>query len=219
MGFAAYGRTFRLTSSATGVGAPAQGAASAGPYTREAGFWSYYEICTFLDGATQEWIEDQKVPYAHKSNEWVGFDSKESFAIKVQYMKDNKFGGAFVWALDLDDFRGDFCGEGKHPLLGHLRSLINADLPPRPPTTTSKPGVTTTHKPTTPSPVTTKPAVTSRPTIPVPGTEFCTGKADGIYANPEDKKTYYMCAADRTYLRPCGVGTVFEDSCKCCMWP
>lgn len=45
MGFAAYGRTFRLASSSTGVGAPASGAASAGPYTREAGFWSYYEVC------------------------------------------------------------------------------------------------------------------------------------------------------------------------------
>lgn len=44
MGFAAYGRTFRLTSSNTGVGAPASGPASAGPYTREAGFWSYYEV-------------------------------------------------------------------------------------------------------------------------------------------------------------------------------
>lgn len=44
MGFATYGRTFRLTSSDTGVGAPASGPASAGPYTREAGFWAYYEV-------------------------------------------------------------------------------------------------------------------------------------------------------------------------------
>ena len=44
MGFAAYGRTFRLTSANTGVGAPASGAASAGQFTREGGFWSYYEV-------------------------------------------------------------------------------------------------------------------------------------------------------------------------------
>merc|ERR1712002_259459 len=96
MGFATYGRTFRLASSNTGVGAPASGAASAGPYTREAGFWSYYEICTFLKGTTVQWIDDQKVPYASKNNEWVGFDNRESYEIKVQYMKEMKYGGAFV---------------------------------------------------------------------------------------------------------------------------
>ena len=44
MGFATYGRTFRMTSSETGVGAPANGPAAAGKYTREAGFWAYYEV-------------------------------------------------------------------------------------------------------------------------------------------------------------------------------
>lgn len=44
MGFPTYGRTFRLSSSDTSVGAPASGAGSSGPYTREAGFWAYYEV-------------------------------------------------------------------------------------------------------------------------------------------------------------------------------
>lgn len=44
MGFATYGRTFRLSSPSSGVGAPVSGGASAGHYTREAGFWSYYEV-------------------------------------------------------------------------------------------------------------------------------------------------------------------------------
>ena len=49
-----------------------------------------------------------------------------SFTIpQVRYMQEQKYGGAFVWALDLDDFNGQFCGEGSHPLLSHLRTLLN----------------------------------------------------------------------------------------------
>ncbi|XP_051931126.1 acidic mammalian chitinase-like [Hippocampus zosterae] len=246
MGFAAYGRTFRLASSNTGVGAPASGAASAGPFTREAGFWSYYEICNFLKGTTIQWIDDQKVPYASKNNEWVGFDNQKSFEIKVQYMKTMKFGGAFVWALDLDDFRGEFCGQGAHPLLAHLRKLV-ADIPPtttqKPSETTMRPALTTTSKPVTTTrpviPTTSKPATTTaapasttthkpssttaapstKTTIPTPGRGFCKDKPDGTYANPNDKTSFYVCAGGRTFLRMCGVGTVFDDSCKCCIWP
>uniref|UniRef100_A0A8C6FJW5 GH18 domain-containing protein n=1 Tax=Moschus moschiferus TaxID=68415 RepID=A0A8C6FJW5_MOSMO len=75
MGFPTYGRTFQLSTSDTSVCAPVSGAGSSGPYTREAGFWAYYEICTFLSEATNAWIEDQKVPYAYKNTEWVGYDS------------------------------------------------------------------------------------------------------------------------------------------------
>ncbi|KAJ8360534.1 hypothetical protein SKAU_G00170590 [Synaphobranchus kaupii] len=126
MGFATYGRTFRLANAASnGVGDTTTGPASAGPFTREAGFWAYYEICTFLKGTTIQWIPDQKVPYATKGDEWVGFDTQESYEIKVRYLKENKYGGAFVWALDLDDFAGQFCEQGNHPLMGHLRKLLD----------------------------------------------------------------------------------------------
>uniref|UniRef100_A0A8C2GUT4 chitinase n=1 Tax=Cyprinus carpio TaxID=7962 RepID=A0A8C2GUT4_CYPCA len=208
MGFATYGRTFRLTSADTAVGAPASGPASAGSYTREAGFWSYYEICGFLEGTTLQWIEDQKVPYATKNGEWVGFDTKESFETKVHYLKDKKFGGAFVWALDLDDFAGQFCSQGNHPLMGHLRNLLDIVVPPRPSTTTPKPGQTTT--PTT---------TTTTTTTHAPGPGFCNGKPDGLYPHPEDPNKYYNCAGGHTYIDNCGPGTVFDDSCKCCVWP
>lgn len=41
------------------------------------------QVCTFLKGTTIQWIEDQKVPYATKNNEWVGFDTQESYETKV----------------------------------------------------------------------------------------------------------------------------------------
>lgn len=47
VGFAAYGRTFNLSTSDNRVGAPVNGPAAAGTYTQEAGFWSYYEVITF----------------------------------------------------------------------------------------------------------------------------------------------------------------------------
>uniref|UniRef100_A0A8B9WD73 GH18 domain-containing protein n=1 Tax=Bos mutus grunniens TaxID=30521 RepID=A0A8B9WD73_BOSMU len=111
MGFPTYGRTFRLTG-------------SSGPYTREAGFWAYYEICTFLSEATNAWIEDQKVPYAYKDTEWVGYDNIRNYKYKVDFLKENNFGGAMVWAIDLDDFLGSFCNEGKYPLILELQSLL-----------------------------------------------------------------------------------------------
>lgn len=43
---------------------------------------------------------------------------------QVQYLKDNRFGGAFVWTVDLDDFKGQFCGEGNYALISYLRSLL-----------------------------------------------------------------------------------------------
>ncbi|KAL8179255.1 UNVERIFIED_CONTAM: hypothetical protein K2H54_062207 [Gekko kuhli] len=44
MGFASYGRTFKLSTRNTSVDAPASGPAHPGHYTHEAGFLSYYEV-------------------------------------------------------------------------------------------------------------------------------------------------------------------------------
>uniref|UniRef100_A0A8D0B9X3 Acidic mammalian chitinase n=1 Tax=Salvator merianae TaxID=96440 RepID=A0A8D0B9X3_SALMN len=209
MGFPTYGRTFRLSSSDTSVGAPASGAGSPGPYTREAGFWAYYEICTYIRDATVKWIEDQRVPYAFKDSEWIGFDNKESYGYKATFVKDNKFGGGMVWAIDLDDFLGSFCGEGPYPLINELKSLLAGNvcgdpgsviIPPTPP-----PGPTPT-----PGPTTTTHEVT---------TGFCADKADGTYANKDDPNKFYICSGGNTFLMSCAAGLVFEESCKCCDWP
>uniref|UniRef100_A0A673Z7Y4 chitinase n=1 Tax=Salmo trutta TaxID=8032 RepID=A0A673Z7Y4_SALTR len=134
MGFPTYGRTYRLTTSNTGLGAPTNGPADAGPYTRDAGYWSYYEVlCLSLSNRLFRF--SQKVPYAVKGSSWVGYDSKESYAAKVH---TKNLGGASVWTLDMDDFSGAFCAEGPFPLVNHLR-FAPKPTTTRAPTTTPDP--------------------------------------------------------------------------------
>uniref|UniRef100_A0A3Q3MYX0 chitinase n=1 Tax=Mastacembelus armatus TaxID=205130 RepID=A0A3Q3MYX0_9TELE len=178
---------------ADSLGAPANGPADAGPYTRTSGFWAYYEICHFIGSATIEWISEQEVPYATYGSSWVGFDDKRSYSSKVQWMNANNLGGAHVWTLDMDDFGGYFCSDGPYPLINHLR--MSMGFPPKP---------TTTRAPTT-----------TRD----PMADFCHDRPDGLYENPEDKNTYFQCFQGKTYLHRCQPGLIYWDSCKCCNWP
>ncbi|KAM6980680.1 acidic mammalian chitinase-like [Aplochiton taeniatus] len=118
VGFPTYGRSFSLSMTETGLGAPVSGPGMPGPYTQEVGLWSYYEICTFLTGTSVHWLEGYNVPYAVKGSQWVGFDNLVSYEAKVNYLKKRQFGGAFVWTC-MDDFTGQFCGQGRHPLISH----------------------------------------------------------------------------------------------------
>jgi hypothetical protein len=45
----------------------------------------YKEICSLVaqPGWKSVWNDDQKVPYAHKRDEWIGYDNTKSIKIKV----------------------------------------------------------------------------------------------------------------------------------------
>ncbi|XP_041639568.1 acidic mammalian chitinase-like [Cheilinus undulatus] len=193
LGIPTYGRTFRLSTSANGLGAPANGPADAGPYTRTAGFWSYYEICEFTPTADEHWINEQEVPYATYGSAWVGYDNLRSHAAKVEFLNENNLGGAHVWTLDMDDFVGTFCAGGQYPLTNTLR--LRMGFPPKPTTT--------------PAPTTTRDPIA----------DFCHGRPDGLYPNEADNTTYFQCFQGNTYLHRCQPGLIYWDSCKCCNWP
>lgn len=127
MGIPTFGRSFTLASSNTGMGAPTSGPGLAGRFTKEEGILAYYEICDFLRGAAVHRLLGQEVPYATKGNQWVGYDDKESIKSKVQYLRSRQLAGAMVWALDLDDFRGTFCGQNlRFPLTGAIKDALAA---------------------------------------------------------------------------------------------
>lgn len=68
-------------------------------------------------------------PYAYKGNQWVSFDDKAMIRQKSELVRKLGLGGGMVWALDLDDFTGH-CGQGVHPLLSEMQSVLRD--PPKP---------------------------------------------------------------------------------------
>uniref|UniRef100_UPI00398E62C2 acidic mammalian chitinase-like n=1 Tax=Pristiophorus japonicus TaxID=55135 RepID=UPI00398E62C2 len=192
IGFPTYGRTFTLKSSNHSLGAPAAGPGPAGSYTKGPGYWAYYELCEFLKDAKIELIKEQKVPYATKGKVWLGYDDMNSFETKVQWLKNNKFGGAFVWTIDLDDLNSH-CKQGVLPLTTKLNNLleINAGKISNVVGASKGPGV---------------------------DQGWCTNKKLGIYSDPEAPSRFYHCAKI-TIHEYCAENLVFDEHCKCCTWP
>ncbi|TKC46923.1 hypothetical protein EI555_012002, partial [Monodon monoceros] len=51
--------------------------------------------------------------------------TKCSLCLQVDFLKENNFGEAVIWAIDLDDFLGSFCNKGKYSLTIKLKSLLS----------------------------------------------------------------------------------------------
>lgn len=118
VGVPLYGRSFTLNNpSDHGVNAPASNG-RAGEFVPESGFLGFNEICYNLKnkGWKKEWEDTQKVPYAYKDDQWVGYDDDDSLRTKISYINDNKLGGIMFWSIETDDF-ANLCGNGKFPLL------------------------------------------------------------------------------------------------------
>lgn len=87
IGMPTYGRSFTLVNNTQfDIGAAASGGGQAGKFTNEAGFMSYYEICSFLSQAntTLVWDSEQQVPFAYRNDQWIGFDDERSLKTKVR---------------------------------------------------------------------------------------------------------------------------------------
>ena len=70
------------------------------------------------------WNSEHQAPLAYKNNELVGYDDLQSFEIKAKYIVDMNLAGAMFWSLDLDDFSGTHCNQGKYPLINSVKSYF-----------------------------------------------------------------------------------------------
>jgi len=192
IGMAFHGRTFTLVDGNDNeLGSPAiPWDAPWGTYTRERGFYSYYEICEDLEaGGTRVWSDEHKAPYYYIDNglntTWVGYSDLESLGGQVDWMVEHGFGGWMIWAIDLDDWTGQFCNQGVYPLL----KMMNERFP----------GVT---------------VPTVDPSNP------CDGAADGaMVPHPGDCTKFYTCTGGQAIQGTCPGGLIFNPVKGVCDWP
>ncbi|VVC32260.1 Chitinase II,Glycoside hydrolase, chitinase active site,Glycoside hydrolase superfamily,Glycoside [Cinara cedri] len=130
MGMPFYGRSYTLINdNSHAIGTPIKPGSeggTAGTYTQEAGSLAYYEICKDLQrnggGWTPMWDPIGLCPYMYKGDQWVGYDNTTSLSYKLDYIKEHGYGGAMVWAIDMDDFHA-ICGP-KNPLIRVIREAM-----------------------------------------------------------------------------------------------
>lgn len=68
-------------------------------------------------------------------------------------------------------------------------------------------------------PITEAPRTTSGGSGGSGGSGFCAGKANGIYADPDNSRNFYSCLNGQTFVQSCEQGLVFDPACSCCNWP
>ncbi|CAG5130507.1 unnamed protein product, partial [Candidula unifasciata] len=108
-----------------GVGSKAVGPGRPGRLRHLKGQLSYPEICEQIHaGASVAWDQEQRVPYAVLGDQWVGYENPRSVGEKVTWAFEHRLGGVMFWSLDLDDFKGDYCGQGRFPLLTSMSKTV-----------------------------------------------------------------------------------------------
>ncbi|KAE8573974.1 Putative chitinase [Halyomorpha halys] len=130
MGMPMYGQSFSLAeNNENGLNAPTYGGGEAGDETRARGFLSYYEVRKKMSWEVVKDTSGAMGPYARSKDQWVSFDDAAMIKHKSEYVKRHDFGGAMIWALDLDDFRNT-CGCEEYPLLRTInRKTLMCDWP------------------------------------------------------------------------------------------
>lgn len=87
LGMGLYGRAFKLVSASNhDIGSEADGVPVKGPYTKEAGFLAYYEICSDKSLTTVE-ESSAGASYAYADDVWIGYDTPNSLQSKVDLIK------------------------------------------------------------------------------------------------------------------------------------
>ena len=184
-----FGKTFKLSDpEVCGFGAPVTDVGFAGKLTKARGSLSFAEICEHvsMDGwVANRPLQDSVGPYAVKGDQWVAYDDEFMMRRKGAYVREKGLGGAAVWTLSQDDFRG-FCTGRQFPLIEALKMGLFED------------GQVMTTTPITPTtPVYDNTAVFDCP-------------ANGRFSKLDDCTKFYICEDGLAETKTCEDGTKFD---------
>ncbi|KAI6215037.1 Cht7 [Aphelenchoides besseyi] len=210
VGIPTYGRGWTLTDPSNyGIGAPGNTARTT-KYVSEAGTGAYYEFCEMLaEGAHRYFDQQTRVPFLVKGDQWFSYDDVESIKYKLDFIRQNSFGGAFVWTLDMDDFNGR-CSNGggiKYPLIGTIaKELGGVDIhgftATAPPPTIYSSSVPYEKQPwTTPMPTKTFPSELDI---------SCIGHGDGFREITGSCREFALCLSGKSFRIPCPTGLEYS---------
>ena len=206
LGLPFYGRTFTLSNpQQITAGSPSTGPGTSGPYTREAGFMGYNEICALDNSWNSDYSKEHEVPFIYNSNQWIGYDNVQSLVKKVNFANANNLGGVMIWSIETDDFRGK-CGP-KYPLLNAVNNQLDIvqgdnDVDVEVPQEPSEPSLPPTEPETKPE---------------QPIANDCS--VDGFIADSNDCSVYYQCSDGVSYKFVCSPGLHFDQTISTCNWP
>jgi hypothetical protein len=140
---------------------------------------------------------------------------------------NSNIGGAFIWDTSLDDFKGEFCCQGKYPLINTVANVFTGNLTystnqccnggsSSAATTTPAAAITTTN-----GGVTNLVVTTTQSNI-VYGT--CSSSTT-IMPHPTDCNRFIRCELNSNsntyteYIETCPASLMFSPSLKVCDWP
>ncbi|KAK3926113.1 Chitotriosidase-1 [Frankliniella fusca] len=127
VGVPTYGHTFKLQNKKnTGLYAPSCDFGDLGG----GGFIDYPDVCRFLTtGAVQTFDRSSRASYAFKNRNWIAFEDERSAAYKGEFITSGGYGGAMVWSLNADDYKGLCYKSGlKFPLIRRLKIVLTDDM-------------------------------------------------------------------------------------------
>ncbi|KAI6240970.1 hypothetical protein M3Y99_00406800 [Aphelenchoides fujianensis] len=153
------------------------------------------------------------------NDQWFSYDDVESVKYKLDFIRQNGFGGAFVWTLDMDDFNGR-CSNGggvRYPLIGTIAKElggidINLVAPTPPPFVPSA---------STPAPYGQQTWTPPPPTKPFPSEldTTCIGQGDGFREMTGVCGEFVLCLSGKGYRMPCPNGLEFSRALGYCTFP